>query len=156
MELKVIKFFRADRREYGFLSNFAKTPFEDSKEAMWNTVEHYFQAKKAVIESEAVWIWSAQTPSEAKWRGRMVKLREDWESIKVEVMRRALQLKFQNPELRAKLLATGDARLEEDSPWDTFWGVGKSGKGENMLGRLLMELRNELKEEDDGTADCTA
>ena len=65
-------------------------------------------------------------------------------------MRKVLEYKFENPELRAKLLDTGDRELIEANTWhDTYWGVDKwSGKGHNMLGKLLMKLRDELRETD--------
>ena len=77
----------------------------------------------------------------AKRLGR-VELRSDWEEVKIEVMREVLRCKFsQNPDLKAKLIATGDAELIEGNNWnDRFWGVCR-GVGQNHLGRLLMELR---------------
>lgn len=85
---------------------------------------------------------------EAKKLGRTVVLRPDWNEVKVSIMRNVLALKFrQNPDLREKLLATGEAELIEGNHWkDTFWGVC-NGVGENWLGKLLMELREELKKE---------
>jgi hypothetical protein len=74
-----------------------------------------------------------------------VHLRQDWEDIKVDVMRRGLQAKFQqNENLKKLLLSTGDAEIVEDSPYDSFWGAARNGK--NMLGKLLMEVRQTLKE----------
>jgi ribA/ribD-fused uncharacterized protein len=70
---------------------------------------------------------------------------DEWNAVKVSIMRFLLEQKFDakmNPELRARLLATGTKHLEEMNWWgDTFWGTDKDGKGENMLGRLLMEVR---------------
>jgi ribA/ribD-fused uncharacterized protein len=68
--------------------------------------------------------------------------------VKVPVMQQALRAKFgQSALLTRELLATGDATLEEASPYDAFWGMGRSGNGENRLGRLLMELCAELRRE---------
>ena len=75
-----------------------------------------------------------------------MKLREDWEEVKASVMEAVLRAKFtQNPELMAKLTATGEALLVEGNDWqDTYWGFDVNlGYGENMLGRLLMRIRAE-------------
>lgn len=72
-----------------------------------------------------------------------LKLRSDWEDIKVDVMRRGLAAKFsQNEKLRLLLAATGDAEIIEVNPNDYIWGAGKDGSGQNWLGRLLVELRD--------------
>lgn len=74
-------------------------------------------------------------------------MRSDWEEIKEEVIKEGLYAKFsQNPDLREKLLNTGDAILHENSPRDKYWGV----RGQDRLGKLLMELREKLKEELNG------
>ena len=79
-------------------------------------------------------------------RSRDHPLREDWEEVKVEVMERALVAKFtQNPELKKQLLETGDAYLVEHTKNDAYWGDGLGG-GENMLGRLLCKVRDEMKQ----------
>ena len=67
-------------------------------------------------------------------------------SVKVAVMRDALRAKFtQHPELSELLLGTGDAKLVEHTENDDYWGDGGDGRGKNMLGRLLMLLRDELR-----------
>ena len=82
--------------------------------------------------------------------GRHVTLRPDWEEVKVDVMREGLRHKFKNPSLRAKLLATGNEELMEGNTWhDNTWGNCVCQKcqnipGRNMLGMLLMELRQEI------------
>lgn len=85
------------------------------------------------------------TPSEAKKAGREVTLRPDWESVKDGIMRDILLHKFQqNPDLKKKLLDTGEKYLEETNYWkDTYWGVCE-GVGYNHLGKLLMSVRGEL------------
>ena len=58
-----------------------------------------------------------------------------------------LRAKFeQHPDLARNLVATGDARLVEESNMDAFWGIGKKGIGQNMLGVLLMEVRSSLQQ----------
>ena len=92
----------------------------------------------------------AKTPKLAAQLGRSRKLplRRDWEAVKVDVMRQALRAKFtQRQELRELLLSTGDAKLVEHTANDNYWGDGGDGSGQNMLGRLLMELRSALRAE---------
>ena len=135
--------------EYEFLSNFFPSVICDPDGITYPTVEHYFQAMKTVHLSERKEIAAAPTPGKAKRMGRRVFLRSDWEGIKIEVMRQGLKQKFADKELRDKLLATGDAILIEGNWWhDTFWGVC-DGKGENNLGKLLMEVRTEMIKEDE-------
>lgn len=97
-------------------------------------------------------IRNASSPGIAKRLGKEVllngKQRKDWRDISLDVMYELNKLKFQNPILKKKLIDTGDTYIEETNTWkDTFWGVC-SGKGENHLGRILMTIRKELKDED--------
>jgi len=87
-------------------------------------------------------------PSEAKRLGRRVRLRSDWEQVKYDVMLDVVRAKFnQHPDLAQKLLATGDEELVEGNDWgDTYWGVC-NGRGKNMLGKILMRVRAELRGE---------
>jgi N-glycosidase YbiA len=74
--------------------------------------------------------------------------REDWFEVKLDIMRRADGAKFtQHPELAAALLATEDAELIEDSPFDPYWGVGRDEQGLNWAGRVLMDVRQKLAED---------
>lgn len=78
-------------------------------------------------------------------RNRSLPLREDWEEIKVDVMRRALWAKvMQHADVRETLLSTGDAVIIEHTKNDNIWADGGDGSGENLLGRLWMEIRTEL------------
>lgn len=82
-------------------------------------------------------------------------LRKDWESVKVNVMRYAVLSKFwENEDIREKLLDTGDAVLVEHTDRDSYWGDGGNGSGRNMLGRILMEVRTVLKDEQQFRLDC--
>lgn len=130
-----------------FLSNFyGPSPVKYLGET-FATVEHAYQAAKTKRKVERDHIRSLATPGQAKKAGRQVTLRKDWEDVKVRVMRKLLQQKFAIPELREKLLATGHAYLEEGNYWkDEFWGVCK-GKGKNILGLLLMEIRQKIHTE---------
>ena len=127
--------------QYAFLSNFY--PVDRSG----ITVEHVFQARKATTEEDYHWIIQSVTPGQAKRRGGRIGLREDWENVKEDVMKDALLWKFRQRPFLDKLLATGESRLVEGNYWgDTYWGVSKS-RGQNRLGELLMQVREELREE---------
>ena len=136
--------------EYAFLSNFAHSPIT-FKGKTWLTVEHVFQAAKTLDENKREQIRLALTPGKAKHMGRKVHLRSDWEQIKKEIMLKSIRLKFkQNPELKEKLLRTGDAVLIEGNTWhDNIWGdccclKCQKIKGKNVLGEILMKVRDEL------------
>lgn len=131
-------------QENSFLCNFYATSFvEDSIE--YKTVEHYFQSKKFDDENIRNLVIQAETPKKAKALGRKYSINvENWNRIKLNVMRNALRLKFtQNEELKNKLIETRGRRLAEFSKSDAYWG-GSLQNSENKLGELLMELRNEL------------
>ena len=108
--------------EFAFLSNFFNSTITDGN-IIFPTVEHYYQAAKTTILEEYKAIAAATTPGKAKRLGRTCTLRHDWEQVKDIIMWKALQEKFTIPELKAKLLATGDAYLEEGNWWhDNHFG----------------------------------
>lgn len=128
-----------------FLSNFYVKPFRwMGKE--WPSAEHAFQAYKFLETETQEKIRSAPTPGAARKLGKYsAPLRLDWEIVRVAIMGDILKAKFRGPDLQQALLETGDLHLEEGNTWgDTFWGT-VNGKGENHLGKLLMETREELK-----------
>ena len=144
--MTVITFYHLNE-PYGEFSNFARFPVQLSGKT-WPTSEHYFQAQKFAGELREEEIRRAKTPSEAArlGRDRKVRMRPDWESVKDQVMREVVLAKFtQHPELRALLLSTGDATLVEHTENDSYWGDGGDGSGRNMLGRILMSVREELR-----------
>ena len=128
--------------EYSFLSNFYPVEIKTANFTFPST-ENAYQALKTLdkkIQKEFVKL----TPGQAKRKGRKIGIREDWEDIKLYVMEKLIDVKFENEELKQKLLATGDAKLIEGNNWgDTFWGM-VNGKGENYLGKILMNKRKEL------------
>lgn len=137
---------RGFQGEHRWLSNFWPLPGHDGK-----TVEHYFQAAKATNGDDSEWVMSAETPGKAKRCGRKIQVRENWDEIKLGVMVSLLRMKFQDPELRQRLLDTDDEELIEGNHWhDNFWGDCECGRlecaepGENHLGHLLMNLRDEI------------
>lgn len=131
--------------EYEFLSNFHPSPVElDGVE--YPTVEHAFQAAKTLSKRQREIVLGKDTPGKAKRAGRKVTLREGWEGMKHGVMLDLLRKKFAHgTPLLPLLLNTGNAELVEGNNWkDTHWGVSlKTGKGQNWLGNLLMQVRNE-------------
>lgn len=137
--------------EYGFLCNFSAHGFV-LKDLYWPSVEHFFQAQKFAGTDREEKIRNARSPKEAKELGqtRKLKIRADWEDVKVDIMRSALMAKFTtHPDIRSAIIATGDEELVENAPTDYFWGCGQLGGGQNMLGILLMETRSALKREPD-------
>jgi ribA/ribD-fused uncharacterized protein len=130
---------------FKWLSNFYMVEVEYDGE-IYPSTEHAYQAAKTMLPAERREIQTASTCGKSKRLGQKVKLRPDWEEIKVEVMRDLLRQKFAQPDLRQKLLATGDQHLVEGNTWeDYFWGVC-NGRGLNHLGRLLMDVREECRE----------
>jgi ribA/ribD-fused uncharacterized protein len=133
--------FYSGRGKYSVFSNFHRSPFILDGER-WPTVEHYFQAQKTLDITERIEIRLAPTPLDAKIMGRNCTLRPDWEDIKDDVMYKALVAKFEQSEMCRKiLLESGDAIIHEDSPYDKYWGK----KGQDMLGKLLMKVRDYLR-----------
>ncbi|MEL6343756.1 MAG: NADAR family protein [Myxococcota bacterium] len=133
--------------DFGAFSNFAPAPIR-LKKKRWPTTEHYFQAQKFQDARLQEKIRKANSPMLAARMGRDRKnpLRRDWASVKVGVMRDAVRAKFeQHDDLAALLLSTGDAVLVEHTERDAYWGDGGDGSGKNMLGRILMEIREELR-----------
>lgn len=132
-------------KENRWLSNFWPCVVE-YKGKKYPSSEHAYMAQKTTDAALAEQIRLAQTSREAKALGRKVELREGWEEMKYQVMLDVVRCKFQqNEDIREKLLATGDAHLEEGNWWnDTYWGVCR-GKGENNLGKILMLVRQELR-----------
>lgn len=136
-------YFYSTQGEYGCFSNFSTHGFELDGQ-YWKTAEHYFQAQKFAgtkFEEQVRLAYSAKHAAEMG-RRRDFPLRDDWESVKDEVMRRAVQHKFEtHADIRAVLLNTGDADLVENAPGDYYWGSGKDGTGKNRLGQILMDVR---------------
>lgn len=132
--------------EYRWLSNFWPCKIYVSK-SMFPSVENAFQALKEVDRKKRV-LYQCISPKEAKKLGKKATLRSNWDEIKVSVMEELVRQKFRDIELRNKLVSTGDSELIEGNWWgDTFWGVYK-GVGKNNLGKILMKIRNEIKNED--------
>lgn len=148
-----IRFYRANEKPYGAFSNLYRRPviFEG---VVFPTSEHAYQAGKARKPAVRDWILSAPTPALAAMAAHGLYVWDvapDWAQTKFDRMRRVLRAKFdQHEDLRQLLMSTGSARLVEvgtvNNAVNRLWGeVG--GKGENMLGVMLMELRESYSKE---------
>lgn len=145
-----------------FLSNFYVTASMG-----FLTSEHAFMAQKVdpTLPKEVQQGWVNQiracsTPGQAKRIGQIIPLRKDWETYKVIAMWKALSSKFSSPSMKTRLLNTGSENLVEENEWhDSIWGSctcpkHKNIPGKNLLGKLLMLLRDTLRkgEDPDGTS----
>lgn len=130
--------------EYYFLSNYYEAPVKYDG-ILYQNNESAFQAQKCADKVDRQ-RFADLNPAEARRLGRKIPLRKDWEQVKFSLMREIVQAKFeQNPQLRDMLLATGDAYFEEGNTWgDRTWGT-VNGVGANHLGRILMDIREELR-----------
>lgn len=130
--------------EHRFLSNFWPAGVVLDGE-LYPSVEHAYVAAKTLDTAERAKVRAVEKPGDVKRLGRKLQLRPDWDAVKLGVMADLVAQKFQHPELREKLLATGDTTLVEGNTWgDTFWGVCR-GKGANHLGKILMATREQLR-----------
>lgn len=129
------------RGKFWFLSNFYPVEVK-MYGVVYPSVENAFQASKCVRKEDRV-IFESVSSLESKKLGRKVELRKDWEDVRVNIMNVLLCRKFENKELRDKLLRV-EGEIVEDNSWgDEFWGRC-NGRGKNVLGNLLMNLRFEL------------
>lgn len=144
------------RGEYHFLSNFYLVPIE-YEGLVYMSVENAFQASKIFIPNNTELTTKLRNqftnlePREAKKLGRQVELRWDWELVKDQIMRELIYCKFtQHEDLRQKLLATGNAYLQEGNVWhDNYWGVCSckdciKKESFNTLGEILMDFREHV------------
>ena len=146
MMSKVINFYH-NGEDFGEFSNFASHPIELGGKTC-PTSEHYFQAQQFPGTEHEEAVRCAELPRKAAKIGRDCDrpLRADWEAVKDEVMRVAVRAKFtQHEELRRMLIDTGDATIVEYTRNDFYWSDGGDGTGRNMLGRILMEIRGQLR-----------
>lgn len=133
--------------EFGCFSNFARYGIELGGR-YWPTTEHYFQAMKFTDLSFQEQIANARSPREAfnLGRSRTNPIRADWDEFRNEVMLRAVLQKFRtHADIKEILLSTGEAKLVEKTTSDYYWGCGTEGTGNNMLGIILMEVRENIR-----------
>ena len=131
--------------DHRFLSNFFPVDlvFEGR---VYPSVEHAYQAAKSLDGAVRAEIAALPRPGEAKRVADRTDVRPDWtDDLRIDVMSELISLKFETPDLAARLLDTGDAELVEGNNWgDTFWGA-VDGEGENHLGRIMMAVRASLR-----------
>jgi ribA/ribD-fused uncharacterized protein len=139
-----------------FLSNFYPVTIEHQG-IKYPSVEHYYVAMKIKNDQQIdgryityidcrEMIAKMPDPSKVKQFGKILKLRKDWDDVKLDVMLWGIREKFKNEDLRQLLAETGDEELVEGNWWgDKFWGVS-NGEGENHLGKILMKVREELRQ----------
>ena len=128
--------------EYAFLSNFYEKDIT-LYGITYRNAEAAFQAQKT-FDLDIKSNFQTLNASLAKYLGKRIKLRSDWEDVKNEVMEYVIRAKFSDPELRDMLINTGDQEIIEGNTWnDTYWGMCR-GKGHNQLGKTLMKIRKEL------------
>ena len=153
--------------EHGFLSNFhvGHPVMLPGWSMVFPTAEHAYQAAKAMSSVQAQWVRDADSPAEAKRRGRKVVAWQDWERMKKKIMLAVLLAKFSDLDLAQLLVTTSPATLVEGNTWgDDYWGAvpydgpsdhwatmlpiwqapvpGQVLAGHNWLGRLLMVVRD--------------
>lgn len=128
--------------EYCWLSNFALCSIR-YENILYPTVENAYVAAKTLNLDQRQLVQNCY-PGQAKKYGRSFALRDDWEQIKVLVMKQLLIQKFSQSPYRELLIATNGQYIEETNTWgDKFWGVC-DGKGKNMLGNLIMDIRDNI------------
>lgn len=152
-------FFYGHTKDNGYMSNFSEYTFTESG-VTYDTVERYMHYKKALLFNDyeiAKKIINSNTPQEAKMLGRKVKNFDNlkWDEKKVDIVKTGIRLKFeQNGLISQMLLSTGEKYLVEAASNDRIWGIGFNSNdavasinlwGENLLGKILMEIRTELK-----------
>lgn len=138
----MITFWRP-QDEYGYMSNFAHFGFLYAG-VDYPTVEHFYQSMKHEGTELEEKIRRCYTPKQAKQLALSVSIDPvKWNDRKLIIMRAGLWHKFtDNWTLGGKLVDTVPHWIVEASPYDSYWGWGRDRKGENWLGRLLMEVRN--------------
>jgi ribA/ribD-fused uncharacterized protein len=146
-----IRFYRANERPFGAFSNLYRRAIE-LDDVVYPTSEHAYQAGKPRRAAVRAWLMSAPSPALLAMAAHGLYYWDvvpGWSTTKFDRMRRVLLAKFtQHDDLKQLLLGTGDARLVEaatvDNEVNRLWGE-VNGVGRNMLGKLLMEVREEIR-----------
>ena len=134
-------------QDFYVLSNFSAFKIRyDGRD--FDTVEQAYHWEKFRGLPQQMAIVTARSAHDAFKLAEMMKAkrRADWDDVKVGIMRDLIRAKADQHEyVRRKLLATGDRQLIENSWRDDFWGWGPNRDGQNMLGKLWVEIRSELR-----------
>lgn len=132
------------RGHYGWLSNFWRVDVVYMGE-VYPSVEHAYQAAKCTSEKDRQIIKNCASPALAKKTSRILPIISKWEEVREGIMLYLLREKFKKEPFKTMLIETGQRELIEGNTWeDTFWGIC-NGKGKNILGKLLMKVREEVK-----------
>lgn len=146
--MKIIRFYK-EYGEYGYLATYSNYGF--FKDGIyWKTSEHYYQAQKFLDPKIKKRIAEAKTPKIASYigRDRNLNIRKDWEKIKQDIMFYAVYYKFkQNNDIKKKLLNTGNAEIVEATVKENYWGCGPNNDGKNYYGKILVKVREKLRNE---------
>lgn len=150
LQIREIRFYRASEKPYGAFSNLYRREIE-FEGVTFITAEHAYQAGKARKSAVQAWLMAAPSPALLAMAAHGLyywDITPGWSTVKFDRMRAVLRAKFtQHEDLQQLLLSTGNAKLIEtattDNPVNRLWGE-VNGVGKNMLGVMLMELRNEL------------
>ena len=143
-----VDFYR-EEGELGYLANYSNYGFTVDG-VYYPTAEHFYQASKFDNPEIIQKILSCKTAREAASVGRDQnnKRIDHFKDIKLDKMYQAVYEKFQqNPDIRKKLIETGDEEIREMTDQESYWGVGPQLNGENHMGEILMRVREELKKQ---------
>lgn len=135
------------RGPHRWLSNFTLVRIKLDEPWAYRSTEHAYMAQKSDIPDWKIVCRDTIECKDIRRLGQSVPLRRDWDTFRIQAMRRVLELKFEQEPFRSLLLRTGTAHLQEGNQYgDTFWGVDlDTGKGYNHLGKLIMEIRTKLR-----------
>jgi ribA/ribD-fused uncharacterized protein len=138
------------QNEYRWLSNFWPVEINYNGK-IYKSVEHAYMAQKNLSEAWQDFCVNESDPKKVKKLSMEIYIRDGWESVKVDIMKELIRIKFQVRILMEKLLATSDEFIQEGNDWgDIFWGVDlETGEGKNILGKIIMDVRSNLKKQND-------
>lgn len=142
-------------------SNFYYSPFQHQGQ-VFKWAEQAIMYRKAMLfgaHKIAREIMAATNPAECKKLGRSRQIPFDnkvWDENKEKIFKEVLTDKFKTPKLKKQMLATGNRKFAEASPYDKIWGIGlhendkdvldeSKWRGQNLLGKILTEIRDEMK-----------
>ena len=121
------------------------------EDLVWPTVEHYVQAMQFDDDDKREKIRMSPTTDAARKLGKtgwFKRPRDNWKNLRSVYMTRAIYTKARAfPEVTEALLATGDDYLVESDQYDSYWGCGRDRRGDNAFGKVLMQVRDKLREE---------
>jgi ribA/ribD-fused uncharacterized protein len=139
--------------EFSWLSNFSPVEIRTESGIIFPTAEHAYQAYKFLDHNRRVEIANAHSPGRAKRLGRRPGMREDWDLVRDRYMLAIQRAKYRDPTLRKLLISTQDSEIVESNTWhDNYWGTCTcprcEGTGLNTLGRIIMQVRDEIRNKD--------